>query len=288
MDISYLKEFLVVVEEGRLGEAAERLYTTSSSLSKHINALEEEYGVKLFDRTKRTISLNEYGKIFLPYARQIIQLNEDVIEHLEEKKADLENVLNIGAGYRTFEVAVEFRRKYHIGLNINEGYDLKGMLRSGECELAIMVNEENKKGELEVLPYKKDHMVLVCHKKHPLAERKSVDISELREEDFIMLPDSDKNRPSKILLNACLEAGFTPKVVLRGVVGSQIVDFVAQNMGVSLLWEKALVPIMREETTTVDVVPATDIDISICYMKNRILSDAAKQFIEFARNNPDL
>ena len=273
---------------GRLREAAERLYTTSSSLSKHINALEEEYGVKLFDRTKRTISLNEYGKIFLPYARQMVQLQADVIERLEEKKANWGNILNIGAGYRTFEVAVEFRRKYHIGLNINEGYDLKGLLRSGECELAIMINEENKKGELEVLPYKTDHMVLVCHKQHPLAKREKIHIIELCDEDFIMLPDSDKNKPSKLLLNACLEAGFTLKTVLRGVVGSQIVDFVAQNMGISLLWGKALVPIMRDEVTTVDVEPATDIDISICYMKNRVLSDAAQKFIEFARSNPDL
>ena len=273
---------------GRLREAAERLYTTSSSLSKHINALEEEYGVKLFDRTKRTISLNEYGKIFLPYACQMVQLQADVIERLEEKKANWGNILNIGAGYRTFEVAVEFRRKYHIGLNINEGYDLKGLLRSGECELAIMINEENKKGELEVLPYKTDHMVLVCHKQHPLAKREKIHIIELCDEDFIMLPDSDKNKPSKLLLNACLEAGFTLKTVLRGVVGSQIVDFVAQNMGISLLWGKALVPIMRDEVTTVDVEPATDIDISICYMKNRVLSDAAQKFIEFARSNPDL
>ncbi len=273
---------------GRLREAAERLYTTSSSLSKHINALEEEYGVKLFDRTKRTISLNEYGKIFLPYARQMVQLQADVIERLEEKKANWGNILNIGAGYRTFEVAVEFRRKYHIGLNINEGYDLKGLLRSGECELAIMINEENKKGELEVLPYKTDHMVLVCHKQHPLAKREKIHITELCDEDFIMLPDSDKNKPSKLMLNACLEAGFTLKTVLRGVVGSQIVDFVAKNMGISLLWGKALVPIMRDEVTTVDVEPATDIDISICYMKNRVLSDAAQKFIEFARSNPDL
>lgn len=279
---------MVIVEEGRLGEAAERLYTTSSSLSKHISAIEEEYGVKLFDRTKRTISLNEYGKIFLPYARQMVQLNADVVERLEEKKADSGNVLNIGAGYRTFEVAVEFRRKYHIGLNINEGYDQKALLRSGECELAIMVNEKNKNGELEVLPYKKDRMVLVCHKQHPLAKRESIHISELKDEDFIMLPDSDKNRPSKIIFNACLAAGFTPNVVLRGVVGSQVVAFVAQNMGISLLWGKALVPVMRDEVVTVEVEPSVDIDISICYMKNRMLSDTAKKFIEFALNNPEL
>ena len=85
MEIEYLEEFLVIAEEGRLGEAAERLYTTSSSLSKHIHALEKEYGVALFDRSKRTIALNAYGEMLLPYAKKMVELHREASRKLFQK-----------------------------------------------------------------------------------------------------------------------------------------------------------------------------------------------------------
>lgn len=283
MDISYLKEFLVIVEEGRFGEAAERLYTTSSSLSKHIHALEKECGVELFDRSRRSVSLNEYGQAFLPYARRMVELHEEAMRTLEGKKNRISRVLSINAGYRIFELAVEFRKQYSIGLNINEGYAPMELLRKGECEMAFMINPEDKNGELEIVPYTMDRLVMVCHKSHPLAKEKSIPLSELREEEFVLFPDSDKNQVSKIIMNACQSAGFTPKCVFNGTVGSNIVNSVAQNMGISLLWEKALVPIMRDEITTVEITPETEINIALCYLKRRKLSEEGEIFLDFVK-----
>ena len=288
MEIEYLEEFLVIAEEGRLGEAAERLYTTSSSLSKHIHALEKEYGVPLFDRSKRTITLNEYGEILLPYAKKIAALQEEASRKLFLKAASDEKSIAISAGYRIFELAVEFRQKYHIGLTINESYEGKELLKKGECELAFIVDEENKEQDLVKIPFKKDFLIMICNRSHPLASRKQVALSELRGEDFVMFPDSDKNRISKIIRNTCLEAGFEPKVVFTGTVGSNIVDSVAKNMGIALLWKKALEFIMREEIAVVEITPSREIDISLCYMKGRKLSEEAKLFIEFVRSRAEV
>ncbi len=152
MEIEYLEEFLVIAEEGRLGEAAERLYTTSSSLSKHIHALEKEYGVALFDRSKRTIALNAYGEMLLPYAKKMVELHREASRKLFQKAVSDERSVSISAGYRIFEMAVEFRQKYQIGLTINESYEGKELLRKGDCELAFIMDEENKEQDLVKLP----------------------------------------------------------------------------------------------------------------------------------------
>ncbi|EFD01078.1 transcriptional regulator, LysR family, partial [Hungatella hathewayi DSM 13479] len=68
MNTTYFKDFLTIAELGSYEKAAEELYTTQSTLTKHIQKLESELGTTLFDRTSRSVRLNECGKIFLPYA----------------------------------------------------------------------------------------------------------------------------------------------------------------------------------------------------------------------------
>ena len=65
-------------------------------------------------------------------------------------------------------------------------------------------------------------------------------------------------------------------------------DSVAKNMGIALLWKKALEFIMREEIAVVEITPSREIDISLCYMKGRKLSEEAKLFIEFVRSRAEV
>lgn len=288
MEISYLEEFLIIAEEGRLGEAAERLYTTSSSLSKHIHAMEKEYGVPLFDRSKRTISLNEYGQMLLPYAEKMVGLHRESTRKLANKAASGKKSVTISAGYRILELAVEFRQKNHISLNINESYEGKQLLKNGECELAFIVDEYNSENDLVRIPYMKDYLVMICNKSHPLAKMKQVSLLDLRDEDFVMFPDSDKNRISGIIRNTCLRAGFEPRVAFTGTVGSNIVDSVSQNMGIALLWRKALEFIMKDNVSIVEILPTKEIDISLYYMKDRKLSEEAQLFVDFVRHKAEI
>ena len=74
MDISYWKEFSVLAETKNYWAAAEKLFVGQSSLSKHIKTMETQLGGELFMRTSRKVELTELGKLMLPYARQIAQL----------------------------------------------------------------------------------------------------------------------------------------------------------------------------------------------------------------------
>ena len=70
--LNHVKEFIALTKTENYLEAAENLFTSQSSLSKHIKSLEAELGTTLFDRTTRQVKLNEAGKVFLKYAQQLV------------------------------------------------------------------------------------------------------------------------------------------------------------------------------------------------------------------------
>ena len=74
MNIDYLKEFVVLADTGNFSRAADALFLSQSSLSKHIKAMEQELAIPLFRRTTRRLELTEDGMSFLTYARQISRL----------------------------------------------------------------------------------------------------------------------------------------------------------------------------------------------------------------------
>lgn len=72
MDLYQLKYFIEIAELGNITNAAEKLHITQPALSKSIARLEEEIGVKLFDRVGRHIALSRYGNLFMPYAQKVV------------------------------------------------------------------------------------------------------------------------------------------------------------------------------------------------------------------------
>ena len=72
MSLTYLQSFVAVAEEGHVGRAARRLHLTQPPLSRHILALEDELGTRLFERTPRGMRLLPVGETFLQHARRIL------------------------------------------------------------------------------------------------------------------------------------------------------------------------------------------------------------------------
>lgn len=85
MEIEQLKYFLAVCDCKQMTQAAERLFISQSSLSKHISQLEKEVGVPLFDRTGRTLHITTAGMDFAEFARETVNKADAILRRLHDK-----------------------------------------------------------------------------------------------------------------------------------------------------------------------------------------------------------
>ncbi len=84
MDISYIREFMVLSETCNYQSASEQLYLTNSTLSKHIQKMEAELGTPLFERSTRKITLTNEGKIFQQKCAQILELYDEALTQMKK------------------------------------------------------------------------------------------------------------------------------------------------------------------------------------------------------------
>ena len=82
LKIQSLREFLTLSEVKNFNSAAERLFLSQPTISRHIKELEDELGVTLFSRSTRRVELTEYGKYFIPYAQRIVSAENEYIQGL--------------------------------------------------------------------------------------------------------------------------------------------------------------------------------------------------------------
>jgi LysR family transcriptional activator of glutamate synthase operon len=291
MEIDYIKEFVVLSQTANFLEAADILYSSQSTLSKHLKRLEKELGVPLFDRTTRKVVISKYGQIFLPFANKIIELQDQHAAALKDHLETEMNVLNLGcipalAEYKITDILVNFK-KIHPQLTINveqEGNSgLKEMLRQKKCELAFIRFCEEGDDDLEKTIYDTDNMVAVFALNHPLAQKKKIPLHTLANENLVL---SEKNTMLyRICVSACKQNGFEPRIAYTDHKYENIVDFVIKGMGVALMMKKLALHVSNPQVSIVDVTPSVITRINLCYLKDRQLSKIARDFLQFAKSH---
>src|SRR5687768_2523226 len=96
MELYQLRTFLTVAEEGHLTRAAEKLFTSQPAVSTQIRALEEELGMRLFDRSAKGMALTAAGISLRDHARRIVDATRDFKQHAEHLRRDVSGELILG------------------------------------------------------------------------------------------------------------------------------------------------------------------------------------------------
>jgi LysR family transcriptional activator of glutamate synthase operon len=285
MEISYLKEFVVLAQTGNFLEAADVLYSSQSSLSKHIKSMEMELGVPLFDRTTRKVSISKFGRLLLPYARQITETADKFTAVLRSNREADREVLNLGsmyglAQYKITDVLVRFKKSLPgATLNVMQAKttDLIEMLRQRKCELAFIRDIEDTEGDFIQIPFTTDTIVAVLPIKHPLAKQKMIPLKMLANENFLLALQGTV--PYKLSMKACELSGFEPSIVYSDPELENQIDLVTKGMGISLALKKLALFHNNPKAAIVDVTPIVETCINLCYLKTTELSNAAKQLV---------
>ncbi|NES93822.1 MAG: LysR family transcriptional regulator [Desertifilum sp. SIO1I2] len=242
MELRHLHYFIAVAEELHFSRAAERLCISQPPLSQQIRDLEDELGVKLFERTKRQVHLTEAGKVFLDRSYLLLAQLEQAIAATQRIGRGEVGQLAIGfvdsamytslpemlKGFREQFPAVELRlQEMTTAQQIQALYDKQidvGIVRSAISEPGLSVEC--------LLP---ESLVLALPENHPLSAQTQVSLSALADEFFILFPAKLGPVFYQQIMQSCEQAGFRPKVTQEAVQMQTIIGLVAAGLGIAIV-----------------------------------------------------
>jgi DNA-binding transcriptional LysR family regulator len=193
MTLEQLRIFVAVAERQHVTQAARAINITQSAASAAIAALEGRYGVKLFDRVGRGIELTKTGATFLTEARAVLARAAAAERTLEDLAGLKRGALTIYASqtitnYWLPPIAARFRARYPgVALHVAAGntQQVAAATREGLADLGFVegaVDDE----QLEARPVATDRLIAVFAKGHPLASKRKLATSDLRETNWVL------------------------------------------------------------------------------------------------------
>lgn len=247
MELRQLHYFVTVAKLEHVTQAAETLRVAQSAVSRQIHQLEEELGVQLFVPKGRNLQLTPAGKLFLTRAEAILNNIDRSVLEVQEFLNPESGEIRIGfphslgihmlpcviAEYLQMHPQVKFRLKQGTYRVLMED------LIEGKIDLAFISpfpeNHEEVEGEVLLT----EQLKVILPPSHSLSAAPSISLEQLADEPFVMFSEHYSLRT--IVMEACNEAGFTPRIGFEGEETDTIRGLVAAGLGVSLLPEMALV-----------------------------------------------
>ncbi|WP_179220323.1 LysR substrate-binding domain-containing protein [Rhodococcus sp. NCIMB 12038] len=242
MEIRWMRSFLAVAEELNYSRAAERLHIVQPAVTQHIRQLERSVGTPLFVRTTRSVALTSAGEAFLePCRRALAQI--ETAERLARAAADghaghvrigfagifaSAGIARIAREVREAEpdITLEIRPSSHNARLLEE-------LLDGSIDIGLYSALFTSEGirQWETPPVRLGVLVAPAH---PLTQRASIDIGELRTEPFVLTDASAGLVLRDTILETCRSAGFMPIIAQESGDAYSVLTLVAAGIGISL------------------------------------------------------
>ena len=285
MELKLPQEFVSLVETKSFQETSELMNISQSALTKHIHKLEDELGVSLFDRSTRSVELNEYSRAYYPYAKKMTGLYEEADAVISSILSEGEKVLRISltpalAHFGGVEVLSDFVR-LHPGyrMEITEQPHVVELLVSQKCDFVFAMENDAMDGRMTRLLYKVDKLVVIFPASHPLAALHKVTIDQISQEKFILHRNSsgEMHLESRKFLQLCKNADFKPTIAANISSISTIIKMVSQEQGIAIL-HQGQIPEDIEGIFWAELVPTVQSHIYALYLGSRQMSSACRAF----------
>lgn len=286
MTIDQIQYFLELDKYKNFSIAADELCISQSSLSKQIKSLENELNLILFKRNKRNIKLSPAGEDFKVSAEKIINeykiLMQNMKSHISEKTALSFAAIPVVNQYGVANLVAEFINKYPtIKLNLEEMVHNKIVeeLKNGKIDIAFMREENLSSDEFNFTPLFEDELVLLVSKNHPLSKKKYISLSELQNENFILL--DEQSGVYQTCIDSCKNAGFTPNVLYSNSRIETIIGLVGAEVGISLLMGQTIKCFNKYNVTTILLNEKITSKLGLVTYKKNKASQNCKTFENF-------
>ena len=236
MSITLLKTLIAISERGSFSAAADEICISQAAVGQQMKRLEENLNVTLFDRSQRTLTLNQLGKALVPKARGIVHAYETMLDDLVGGAAHF-GQLTLGAVPSTTSIMVPMAIKrlvaahpnLHVHVVTGLSDDLTDQVERGALDVAILSLKDKPSANMNWQPLAEEEMVLLA------SPQLSGDdpLQLLREQPYIR---HTRRGAVGVLAEAWLSENNIP---VRGTMELEsldsVVNMVSHNLGVSLV-----------------------------------------------------
>lgn len=286
MDFRLLKYFVTVVEAASYTTAAEKLHISQPSLSNAMKQLESRLDIKLIDRTKRHFKLTEEGRILYVESLQLLNHFDHLSTEMERLRLDGPPELALGvietANFWLPKVLKEFKKEFkNIDVKISNVLGLDSVekaLNNYNVHIAItnqFINQKN----IKIIPLYVENLVVLLPNNHPLEKKEYIEISDLKNEVFIIAKDGFQTRED--IMHVFKLHGIKPNIQFEIDRFDTACALVMNNLGVTVVPENYIkhfsgLPLQIRKLNS----SATYRTVYIAYDKNRYLPPLVWKFIE--------
>jgi len=242
MNLQQIQYFLALADELHFWRTSEKMFITQSALSRHIKGLEQELGLRLFERNKRNVKLTGAGEFLRDEYKKLLGEFESVTRHAQLiAKGEVGTLRIAHPASITFSVLPEIllalsRRHPQLTAQMIElaATDFDTALLGYHIDLGFNREPCKAKGLIskEIMT---ENFALVVPEAHPFARKETIKLSETRDEWFVIPSLAGESEHVEQLQTMFDDAGFAPRVRFESDFGATLLGLVAKGLGISLM-----------------------------------------------------
>jgi DNA-binding transcriptional LysR family regulator len=293
MEDHKLRVFCTVAETGSFSKASEIIHLTQPAVSLQIQALEELYETKIFDRTSSSVTLTPAGEVLYKYSKEILTLYAQAEKDIGEITGLVKGSISVGASttignYLLPPVIADFKTenpKIKIHLLVGNTKRVVDLLNSGNLDIGI-VEGEIKKYKIISEKLLSDEMILIVPTAHPWGKKKDISMLDMIKEPFIFREEGSGSR--QVIEKYLNKRGITTqKMNITTILGATeaIKEAVERGIGISIVSKWAV----RKEAKGGGLAAVSFKegkmlrDFCLIFNKNTVTSYAVEEFLNYLR-----
>lgn len=291
-DLTDLRLFVAIAEEGNLTRGAARAFLAPSSASHRLQRLETALGAQLFERQARGVALTRAGEALLRNARQVLAALEQMHANLSPFASGVRGHVSLWANTHathTFlpdDLASFLRQHPQVSVTLEErtSGDIALAVAHGEIELGVLADSSAIDGSsVDLLSYRRDRLVLITPRGHALAGDGPLRFAQVLEHPFVMLHTGSAIHTFTMNAAAALGRHLDVRIQVRSF--EAVCRMVSAGVGIGMVPRSALQSTgLREQPAVLELQePWAQRDLHICTRKGRTLSGFAAALVTHLR-----
>ncbi len=240
-NIRFLRSFIFLAKYLNFTMAAEHLYISQPALSKHIAELEEQLGVQLFIRSHHFVQLTPAGFTLYKESVPLLDKINEVFEKTRNSQVECWGKLKIGCVGFEYSFLPKISKHFmalfpHITLDISilPILTINNLLESQEIDIGFEPFLGNElKSKFKTRHIRKSRLGFLLQRKHPYANKYSLDLADLKDERFVIQAQSEFPQGFDWFIQQCNMRGFTPNIVICPSHVTTVFWYVAAGAGIA-------------------------------------------------------